>query len=108
MLLSMSLVWGSLVSLCLLRVSKLYESFNICQTANPCMERFGEKLRVLRTKRELTTRQLAAILEVSNGYVTQIENGSKTPSAGVIVKIADVFEVSIDRLMRDELGLDED
>ncbi len=71
------------------------------------MERFGEKLRALRTRRGLTTRELAAILEVSNGYVTQIENGSRTPSAGVILKIADFFWVSLDRLMRDELELTE-
>ena len=70
------------------------------------MERFGEKLRVLRTKRGLTFRELAPNLELSYSYLAQIEIGNKTPSAGVILKIADFFGVTTDELMRDELALD--
>ncbi len=70
------------------------------------MDRLGEKLRILRTRRNLTTRQLATMLDISFGHVAQIETGQKTPSAKLILKIAQLFNVSIDRLMMDNLELD--
>jgi len=71
------------------------------------MEKFGEKLAALRKKRGLTLRQLGEMLGVYHTYVSQIEKGKKLPNAVMIIKIADVFEVSTDQLMRDELELDE-
>ncbi len=70
------------------------------------MERFGEKLRALRTKQGLTLRELGAILEVSHGYVARLENGSKTPNIAMALKIANVFGVCMDTLVRDEVALD--
>jgi transcriptional regulator with XRE-family HTH domain len=71
------------------------------------MERFGEKLSTLRKKRGLTLRQLGEMLGVYHTYVSQIEKGKKIPNAAMIIKIADIFGVSTDQLMRDELELDE-
>jgi transcriptional regulator with XRE-family HTH domain len=70
------------------------------------MERFGEKLSTLRKKRGLTLRQLGEMLGVYHTYVSQIEKGKKTPNAAMIIKIADIFGVSTDQLMRDELELE--
>lgn len=70
------------------------------------MKRFGEKLRSLRQRQGLTLRQLGAQLEVSNTFVLSLEQGKKTPNAATILKIADLFHVSLDQLMRDELEVD--
>ena len=70
------------------------------------MDRFGEKLRTLRKRRGLTLRQLAAILEMgAHSHLANIETGKNTPTAHLILKIADYFEVSTDELMRDDLEL---
>lgn len=70
------------------------------------MKRFGEKLRTLRLRQGYTTRQLADMLEVSHTHVIGIENGKRGVSTDLVLRIADLFDVTIDRLMRDELELD--
>ena len=70
------------------------------------MKRFGEKLRILRLGQGYTTRQLADMLEVSHTHVIGIENGKRGVSTDLVLRIADLFDVTIDRLMRDELELD--
>ena len=67
------------------------------------MKRFGEKLRMLRQRNQLTLRELGDRLAVSNTFVLSIEQGKKSPNAEMIIKIADVFGVTADQLMRDEL-----
>ncbi len=68
------------------------------------MERFGEKVRTLRKQRGLSLRQLASELELAtHSHLDRIERGESYPSAVLILKIADFFNVSIDQLMRDNL-----
>ncbi len=69
------------------------------------MKRFGEKLRYLRKREGLSLRKLGDMLGVHHTHVSQIEHGLK-PSVALIIKIADIFDVCIDKLMRDELELD--
>lgn len=72
------------------------------------MKRFGEKLRTLRTQRGLTLRQLASILGMSaHSHLANIETGKNMPTAELIVKVADYFEIGLEQLMRDELELEE-
>jgi len=72
------------------------------------MKRFGEKLRALRTQNDISLRKLAAMLgHSSHSLVTSIERGEKKPSAELAIKIADLFNVTTDQLLRDELELDE-
>ena len=73
--------------------------------SNP-MKRFGEKLRILRKQNDLSLRQLGDMLDVHNTYISQIEHGQK-PSIDFILKIADIFNVSLDNLMQDRLELDD-
>jgi transcriptional regulator with XRE-family HTH domain len=72
------------------------------------MERFGEKLRTLRQRNGFTLRQLGDMLAVSNTFVLSLEQGKKIPNAAMIIKIADIFGVTADQLMRDELELDDE
>ncbi len=71
------------------------------------MQRFGEKLRILRDKHGLTLRQLGAMLEVSHTFVAQLEKGEKTPNVAMVLKISQVFDVSTDVLIKDELELED-
>lgn len=70
------------------------------------MKRFGEKLRALRLREGYTTRQLADRLGVSHTHVIGIENGKRGTSTELVLRIADLFHVTIDQLMRDELEVD--
>jgi len=71
------------------------------------MERFSTKLNTLRKQSGLTQKQLSDILEVSESFVWKLENGKKTPNASMLVKIAKLFQISLDKLMIDELELDD-
>jgi transcriptional regulator with XRE-family HTH domain len=71
------------------------------------IERFGEKLKILRLQKGLTTRQLAFFLHTTNSQISRVENGLRKPSAELILQTADYFNVSLDQLMRDELDLEE-
>jgi transcriptional regulator with XRE-family HTH domain len=70
------------------------------------MQHFGEKLRTLRKQHRLTLRQLAPMLDVQYSFVGKIERGEQIPHATLILKIADLFNVSTDQLMRDDLELE--
>ena len=70
------------------------------------MKKLGGKLRTLRKRRRLTLVQLGDMLGVYNTYVSQIEKGRRTPNAAMILKIAEVFDVTTDQLMKDSLELD--
>lgn len=70
------------------------------------MQRFGEKLRTLRQRYNLSYRQLAAELGFNNAHLANIEHGRRMPSVQLVVKIAEYFEVSFDELMDDNVELD--
>lgn len=75
------------------------------------MQRFGEKLRRLRTHRKMTVRELATALGYtihSNSYISLIENGKQKPSLNFVLRAAQLFNVSADQLTRDELELEID
>lgn len=70
------------------------------------MKRIGEKLYMLRQRHGLTTRRLADELQTSHTQISRIENGLRQPSADLILRISQFFNVSLDQLMRDDLDLD--
>ena len=73
---------------------------------NPDFARFGEKLRALRTRRGLTLIQMAARLGYkTHGHLSELETGKKTPTAGMALRVARLFEVSTDVLLKDELEI---
>ena len=71
------------------------------------MKRFGEKLRILRKRDGISLRKLASMLgHSSHSLVTCIERSERNPSARLVIKIADIFNVTTDQLLRDELEVD--
>jgi transcriptional regulator with XRE-family HTH domain len=70
------------------------------------MQRFGEKLRLLRTRQAMTVRDVATALGyVSSGRISEIENGKKTPSLAFVLRAAALFNVTPDQLLRDDIDL---
>lgn len=71
------------------------------------MRRLGTKVRRLRKQACLSQTQLAVELglsEHSKGYISEIESGKKTPPTEMIVLLAELFKVTTDYLLRDEIG----
>lgn len=61
--------------------------------------KLGDKIRELREKAGLTQGQLASSSSVSQGYLSQLENGEvKNPSAAVLLRVARAIEVDPDDL----------
>jgi len=62
----------------------------------------GRYLASIRTDRQLTLRQVeeATNKEVSNAYLSQIENGKiQQPSPSILHKLAEIYNVDYERLM---------
>lgn len=65
------------------------------------MDGFGERLKRLRKERDITQEQLAKVIGVVPSAVGKYERIPQSyPSVGVLIKIADYFNVSTDYLLR--------
>lgn len=61
--------------------------------------RLGDRIRKLRDRCEFTQGQLAQSSSVSQGYLSQLENGEvKNPSAAVLLRVAQAMNVDPDEL----------
>jgi transcriptional regulator with XRE-family HTH domain len=58
----------------------------------------GEFIRRQRELSEVSVRQFAEVVGISNPYLSQIERGLRTPSEQVLQSIADALQVSADTL----------
>jgi len=71
------------------------------------MQRFGEKLRALRTGKQMTLKELASALGLTaHGYISEMESGKKKPTADFVLKVARYFKVTTDQLLKDELDVE--
>lgn len=61
----------------------------------------GEKILSLRTARDMSQDDLAEKLEVSRQSVSKWETGQSTPDLDKIIKLADLFGVGVDELVRE-------
>lgn len=59
----------------------------------------NERIKILRTKNNLTQKQLAEILKIQPNSVQRIEYGTARPSLDTLIAIADYFDVSLDYLV---------
>jgi transcriptional regulator with XRE-family HTH domain len=68
---------------------------------------FGAKLRHLRARAEMLQLTLTQYLNLaSQAYVSNLEAGRKTPSPELVVRIADLFGVTTDYLLRDDVAFE--
>lgn len=64
----------------------------------------GAFIRAQRQMANLSLRQLSALTEVSNPYLSQVERGLHEPSVRVLKAIADALDVSVETLV-EQAGL---
>jgi len=70
------------------------------------MQRFGEKMRALRTRNGMTIRELAAALPYKvASRISEIETGKRVPTADFVFKVAKLFNVTTDQLLDDALDV---
>ena len=60
---------------------------------------FPERLSELRTENGWTQQQLGIKLNVSVATVSRYENGYRRPDPEILLKLADIFNVSVDYLL---------
>ena len=61
--------------------------------------RFNERLRELRTQSPLKQKEIADYLGISTITIRQYEQGTREPNIEKILKLAVIFNVSLDDLM---------
>ena len=61
----------------------------------------GEKILDLRTQKEMSQEELAAALEVSRQSVSKWETNQSVPDLDKIIRLADLFGVTVDQLVRE-------
>ena len=62
------------------------------------MDNFGQFIKQLRTEKKLTQTQLAAKLDLDTGGLSKIENGKKKFKATQLTKLAEIFELDIEKI----------
>ena len=66
----------------------------------------GEKLKLYREKHDMTQKEVAEILEVEPGTISKYELEMIEPNIESIKKLAEIFNVTIDELLKDEEKFD--
>lgn len=64
----------------------------------------GEQIRNLRKSKKMTLSVMAERVGITTSAIAAYENGARTPSLDILIKIAKLFNVTIDYL----IGLDDD
>jgi transcriptional regulator with XRE-family HTH domain len=63
--------------------------------------RFGEKIREVRERRELTLREVAERAGVSESLVSQIERNRVSPAIDTLLSLADALDIDLEYLVSD-------
>ncbi len=62
--------------------------------------KLGKNLKKIRTKKGISQGDIARALDVSRGYISNIENGKTNPTLATISRLAKAVGISIDELMK--------
>lgn len=62
----------------------------------------GSRIHSLRKEKEWSQQELAEIIHVSRQTISRWENGDTLPDIDLLIKITEVFEISLDQLISDE------
>ena len=69
---------------------------------------FSEKLLLLRKQKGLSQEQLAEMLDVSRQSVSKWEAQQTLPEPSKLILISQIFDVSLDQLLKDELSIEQE
>ncbi|PWK14451.1 helix-turn-helix domain-containing protein [Tumebacillus permanentifrigoris] len=65
-------------------------------------ETLGERVKRLRNEREMSQGYLAKFCEVTNGWISKLENDKYAPSPEMITKLAVAFKIPVHELLQEE------
>jgi transcriptional regulator with XRE-family HTH domain len=68
---------------------------------------FGQFMHAQRKLARLSLRELAALTDISNAYLSQLERGRHAPSVKVLKSLADAFNLSVETVL-EQAGLLDD
>ncbi|MFW6377585.1 MAG: helix-turn-helix domain-containing protein [bacterium] len=60
---------------------------------------FNKRLKQLRKENNLTQKELSEILNIGESTLSHYENKDREPNFDTLIKIADLFDVSLDYLL---------
>ena len=66
----------------------------------------GDKIKLYRENKKMTQNYVADVLEVSPATISKYEAGTLEPSIESVKRLADLFEITTDELLRDESKFD--
>jgi transcriptional regulator with XRE-family HTH domain len=72
------------------------------------VEALGHVIRTQRKLAKLSLRELAALTDLSNAYLSQLERGLHQPSIRVLMSLADAFKLSTETILEQAGILGED
>jgi len=68
----------------------------------PILDNIGRNMRIERQRRGLSVNMMTAPLGMAESYIRMLENGSRTPSLPVLLRISDFFGCTLDELISAE------
>lgn len=63
-------------------------------------KRFGERVRELRTQKNLSQEKFALLIDMDRTYLASVESGKRNISLENIKKIADGFDITLEKLFQ--------
>lgn len=63
-------------------------------------EKLGKNLKRIRTTKGISQGDIARSLEVSRGFISNIENGKTNPTLATIARLGKAVGVSVDKLLK--------
>jgi transcriptional regulator with XRE-family HTH domain len=62
-------------------------------------KKFGAKIRELRSRKGWSQVEMADLLAINRGYLSELETGKRDPSLTVLKILADGFSISLSKLL---------
>jgi len=62
--------------------------------------KLGQNLKKIRTQKKMSQGDMARVLGVDRGYISNIENGKRNPTLATIDKLAKALGVSVEELLK--------
>lgn len=64
----------------------------------------GNKIKNIRYRHNISQVEMAKILEINRNYLSRIETNKSLPTAEILVRLANYFDLSIDSLLDINIG----
>lgn len=76
--------------------------YNIKMEQKRLLKNIADNIRLLRTKHRISQELLAEKIQMSNQQISSIENELSEPKLSTIIKIAEVFNVTVNDLIYEQ------